>query len=243
MKLEVNGLSFAYGQRSVIEDLHFVVRQGEFVSLIGPSGSGKSTLFYLLGGLHCPQAGDILLDGQRINGERGHLAYMPQQPSLMPWRTILDNVRLAQELSGHKDPTKLTHLLRGAGLAEVADRYPHELSGGMQQRVAFIRAMASNRDLLCLDEPFGSLDALTRTRMQTWLLRLLEQEKRTILFITHSIEEAILLSDRILVLSASPMKVIREVPVPFARGQARYERRGTKEWLALQRELETMLLG
>ncbi|MFC7441879.1 ABC transporter ATP-binding protein [Laceyella putida] len=242
MKLEVKGLSFTYEQRPVIQGLHFSVQDGEFVSLIGPSGSGKSTLFYLLGGLYRPQAGEIHLNGRLINGERGHLAYMPQQPSLMPWRTIFDNVRLAQELTRRTDRVRLNQLLKEAGLAEVARRYPHELSGGMQQRVAFIRALASDHDLLCLDEPFGALDALTRTRMQKWLLSLLEQERRTILFITHSIEEAILLSDRILVLSPSPMKVAQEVAVPFARGQERDERRGTKEWIRLQRELEAMLL-
>lgn len=239
----MNGLLFTYDRQPVIKDLQFSVQDREFVSLIGPSGSGKSTLFTLLGGLYRPQAGEILLDGQVINGQQGHLAYMPQHPSLMPWRTVFDNVRLAQELAKCHNPARLWQLLKGAGLAEVARRYPHELSGGMQQRVAFIRALASDRDLLCLDEPFGALDALTRTRMQTWLLALLQEQQRTILFITHSIEEAILLSDRILVLSPSPMKVVEEVTVPFPRGQSRADRRGTPEWLKLQRQLEAKLLA
>jgi ABC-type nitrate/sulfonate/bicarbonate transport system ATPase subunit len=241
VKLEVKRLTFAYEKRPVLEELSFSVASGEFVSLIGPSGSGKSTLFYLIGGLLKPSAGDILLDGQSIVGQRGRVGYMPQQPSLLPWRTAFENVLLAQELHGRLEPARVRELLREAGLAEAEKRYPHELSGGMQQRVAFVRALAGQHDVLLLDEPFGSLDALTRTRMQRWLLDILEAEKRTILFITHSIEEALLLSDRILVLGSGPMRVVREITVPFARKE-RPALRGADEWLRLEREIEQLLL-
>jgi len=241
VKLEVESLSFAYGNEPTIEGLSFSVAKGEFVSLIGPSGSGKSTLFYLIGGLLSPTKGEIRLDGQPIRGSRGHVAYMPQQASLLPWRTITDNVALAQEISGKRDHEKIRALLKEAGLEEVAGRYPHELSGGMQQRVAFIRALASEKELLLLDEPFGALDALTRTRMQEWLLRILRQENRTILFITHSIEEAMLLSDRILVLDQKPMKLAEEWVVPFPKEQ-RFHLRGTTDWINIQKGIEQLLI-
>lgn len=244
MKLKIENLSFAYENEPIIENLSFSVREGEFVSLIGPSGSGKSTLFYLIGGLLQPDRGEIWLDQQLISGTRGHVAYMPQQSSLLPWRTIADNVALAIEIKGKRSKDKdekIRLLLKEAGLIEVADRYPHALSGGMQQRVAFIRALAQEKDLLLLDEPFGSLDALTRTHMQQWLLRILEQEKRTVLFITHSIEEAMLLSDRILVLDQKPMKLIKEWVISSPKKQ-RFDLRGTEEWLQMQKDIEQLLI-
>jgi ABC-type nitrate/sulfonate/bicarbonate transport system ATPase subunit len=241
VKLEVRNLSFSFGHEPVIRNLSFQVAEGEFVSLIGPSGSGKSTLFHLIGGLFRPSSGEILLEGHPITGKRGLVAYMPQQPSLLPWRTVEGNVRLGQELGGRPDPEAVHRLLAGAGLSEVAGKHPHELSGGMQQRVAFIRALASGKDPLLLDEPFGALDALTRTRMQKWLLSILENERRTTLFITHSIDEALLLSDRILVLSHKPMRVLREINVPFGDND-RFPLRGTAQWMELHREIEALLL-
>lgn len=241
MKLRVENLVFSYDHEPIIEGLSFTINEGEFVSLIGPSGSGKSTLFYLIGGLLSPTQGEIWLGQQRIQGNRGHVAYMPQQSSLLPWRTIADNVALAQEISGKRNDEKIHALLNEAGLLEVANRYPHALSGGMQQRVAFIRALAQEKELLLLDEPFGSLDALTRTRMQQWLLRILEQEKRTILFITHSIEEAMLLSDRILVLDQKPMKLLKEWGISSPKKQ-RFDLRGTTEWSQMQKEIEQLLI-
>ncbi|WP_124728187.1 ABC transporter ATP-binding protein [Staphylospora marina] len=242
MKLEVNSLSFSYGNEPVIRDLSFGVKEGEFVALIGPSGSGKSTLFQLIGGLLKPASGDIRLNGRPVTGPRGHVAYMPQQPSLLPWRTVEANVRLGQQLGGGTpDREEVKRLLRGAGLEDAAGKYPHELSGGMQQRVAFIRALAGRKDPLLLDEPFGALDALTRTRMQQWLLSMLQAERRTVLFITHSIDEALLLADRILVLSHRPMSLVREISVPFPRSD-RFRLRGSADWFGLHREIENLLL-
>ncbi|RAP76339.1 ABC transporter ATP-binding protein [Paenibacillus montanisoli] len=224
--LEVNGLhkSFAdtrsRGPQQVLVDVSFHIAEGEFVSLIGPSGSGKTTLFHLIGGLELPTSGDIRIDGRSTIGEQGHIAYMPQQASLMPWLTVSANIELALTISGlekrHARQLAIEWLNR-IGLGGTANQFPHLLSGGMQQRVSFLRALLSPKPLMCLDEPFGALDALTRMHMQTWLLSLWEEAKRSVLFVTHSIEEALLLSDRILVLSSAPATIVREIEVAFPR--------------------------
>ncbi|MBB3109335.1 ABC-type nitrate/sulfonate/bicarbonate transport system ATPase subunit [Paenibacillus phyllosphaerae] len=222
--LELNGVSkiFPNGKKvkSVLSDISMHVQEGEFVSLIGPSGSGKSTLFRLIGGLEKPTAGEIRIEGGLVRGERGRVAYMPQQASLMPWLSVSRNIELALEIAGmeRKQARQLAlEWLERIGLAGERDAYPHTLSGGMQQRISFLRALLSPQQLMLLDEPFGALDALTRLHMQTWLLSLWEADRRSVLFVTHSIEEALLLSDRILVLSAAPATVVREIKVPFAR--------------------------
>jgi ABC-type nitrate/sulfonate/bicarbonate transport system ATPase subunit len=240
MKLSCKQLSFRYKTEKVIEGLTIHVNDGEFVSLIGPSGSGKSTLFYLIGGLYEPEEGEIYLDQQKINGKRGLISYMPQTFSLFPWRTVKENISLGQEIEKRRNPKEIDQLLEKAGLTAFANHFPYELSGGMQQRIAFLRTLASRKDILCLDEPFGSLDALTRTEMQRWLFSILTEEKRTVLFITHSVEEAILLSDRIYVLSTKPMKVKAELTVPFLRNE-RWEKRETSDFLQLRKQIEEML--
>lgn len=227
----------------VLDRLSFNIKDGEFVTLLGPSGSGKTTLFHIIGGLEQPTTGDIRLYGESTLGKRGEIAYMPQQASLMPWLTVARNIELALDIAGvgRKEARKLSReWLERVGLAEVGDAYPHVLSGGMQQRVSFLRALLSPQPLMCLDEPFGALDALTRMQMQTWLLSLWEQHRRSVLFVTHSIEEALLLSDRIIVLSASPAAIVREVEVPFPRP------RGELIWSdplfnALKREIYELL--
>lgn len=222
--LEIAGLRKSFGRgkasREVLGGVSLTVNEGEFVSLIGPSGSGKTTLFRLIGGLEWPDAGDIRIGGRPANGRRGLIAYMPQQASLMPWRTVAANVELALEIAGvprREARTQSREWLARIGLGDYAESYPHLLSGGMQQRVSFLRALLSPQPLMCLDEPFGALDALTRLRMQRWLLSIWEQNRRAVLFVTHSIEEALLLSDRVLVLSPSPAAVIYERKVPFPR--------------------------
>lgn len=206
--------------KEVIADVSLRVGDGEFVSIVGPSGSGKTTLFQMIGGLALPTAGDIKIGGKRTNGERGHIAYMPQQASLLPWRTVSANVELALQIAGigRKEASERTkEWLAKVGLASYADSYPGVLSGGMQQRVSFLRALLSPQQLMLLDEPFGALDALTRYSMQRWLLDIWEANRRSVLLVTHSIEEALLLSDRIIVLSASPAVVLDEFAVPFGR--------------------------
>lgn len=247
--LEVSSLCKTFqGGKSATEVLDGVsldVAEGEFVSLVGPSGSGKSTLFHLIGGLTKPDAGRIVLRGREITGSRGHIAYVPQQPALFPWRTIEENVILAQEIAGvSKKEAKASarEWLAKAGLQGYEHAYPHMLSGGMQQRASFLRGLLSPQELMALDEPFSALDALTRSDMQHWLLAMWEKNRRSVLMITHSIEEALLLSDRILVLSGRPARVLHEIKVPFPR-----PRRGDitedPQFLALRREMTEVLRG
>lgn len=222
--LTITDLSMTFRERKqeeeVLANINLHVAKGEFVSIIGPSGSGKSTLFHLIGGLLQPTSGHIWLEGQEITGKVGLVSYMPQQHALLPWRTVRDNVILSCELAGQsraKARKESERWLARAGLGEYARSYPHVLSGGMKQRASFIRALLSPQELLLLDEPFGSLDDLTRLDMQRWLLDLWEDEKRSVLFITHSIDEALLLSDRVYVFSNKPTTILHEIQVPFAR--------------------------
>lgn len=217
MDLSIQGIRKSFDEKLVLGDVSFDVLDGEFVSLIGPSGSGKSTLFGIVGGLLEPEAGEIKVNDVSILNERGHISYMPQQDSLFPWRTILDNVVLGQELHGEVDRAQAKRMLEFAGLGEVVHAYPHQLSGGMKQRASFIRALLSPQSVLCLDEPFSALDEFTRLDMQKWLLKTWEAHKQSILFITHSIEEALFLSDKIIVLTDSPAEVKEVIEVPFAR--------------------------
>ena len=162
----------------------------------------------------------MFLNGQLVTGTPGLVSYMPQQASLFPWLTVQRNISAALEIAGiarGEASASALEWLRRIGLADTAGEYPGALSGGMQQRVSFLRALLMPRDMMCLDEPFAALDALTRTQMQHWLLQMWEEQRRSVLFVTHSIEEALLLSDRIYVLSKAPARVLREIEVPFGR--------------------------
>ncbi|MBB6636584.1 ABC transporter ATP-binding protein [Cohnella thailandensis] len=223
-KLELTGVSKSFmrdrKRHPVLDRLSLRVGEGEFVTLIGPSGSGKSTLFRLIGGVELPDEGSIRIDGKETTGERGHISYMPQQASLFPWLSVAANIGSALTTAGIRaDEAKrlASEWLGKIGLGDVAREYPHVLSGGMQQRVSFLRALLMPRAVMCLDEPFAALDALTRAEMQAWLLRLWEEERRSVLFVTHSIEEALTLSDRIYVLSRAPARILKEIRVPFSR--------------------------
>jgi ABC-type nitrate/sulfonate/bicarbonate transport system ATPase subunit len=212
---------FEYGKvDTVLKDISLQVAKGEFVSIIGPSGCGKSTLFHIIGGLVVPSDGEVWLDGKEVTGQKGLISYMPQTHALFPWRTIEENVILAQEVAGLPKKAAIAQArewLGRVGLSGYEHAYPHTLSGGMQQRASFLRALLSPQEFMCLDEPFAALDALTRMDMQRWLLSIWEQNKRSVLFVTHSIEEALLLSDRIYLLSDKPTTIIQEIKVPFAR--------------------------
>ncbi|MFF2088944.1 ABC transporter ATP-binding protein [Paenibacillus sp. NPDC058174] len=208
------------GAKEVLGGISLTVQDGEFVSIIGPSGSGKTTLFQLIGGLAPLSGGEIWMDGRNTTGQRGHIAYMPQQASLMPWLTVRGNIELALQIAGidrKQAKDKAMDWLKRIELDAYADSYPHALSGGMQQRISFLRALLSPQPFMLLDEPFGALDALTRQQMQQWLLAIWEANRRSVLLVTHSIEEALLLSDRIIVLSAAPAVIVDEIAVPFAR--------------------------
>lgn len=217
MKLELQSISKSFNGRKVLQNISFTVKKGEFISIIGPSGSGKSTLFNLIGGLLQPDEGHIYLNGKEITNRSGFISYMPQSPSLFPWRTVLENAVLGQELSGKVERDRAEKLLIKAGLEKVIDAYPNSLSGGMKQRVAFIRALLSPQQIMCLDEPFSALDAFTRLDMQKWLLETWETYEKSILFVTHDIEEALFLSDKIIVLSSDPAVIKDIITVPFHR--------------------------
>ncbi|MCL6603429.1 MAG: ABC transporter ATP-binding protein [Paenibacillus sp.] len=241
--LEVSGVSKTFSQRSqqmrVLHNVSLTVEPQEFVSIVGPSGCGKSTLFHIIGGLEQPDTGTISMNGNVVTGQRGKISYMPQQPALFPWRTIEDNVLLAGEITGEaRDQAreKARHWLGKVGLGGFERAYPHMLSGGMQQRAAFLRALLAPQELMLLDEPFSALDALTRSEMQRWLLELWEENRRSVLFITHNIEEALLLSSRIYVFSGRPGSILHTINIPFPRPR-REEITDSPEFLKLKRQL------
>lgn len=241
--LEITGVSksFTRGRTAipVLDSVSLTVERQEFVSIVGPSGCGKSTLFHIIGGLVKPDTGTVSIGGVRSAGERGGVSYMPQQPALLPWRSIEDNVLLARELKGAASGEvreEARRWLAKAGLGGFEKAYPHTLSGGMQQRAAFLRALLAPQELMLLDEPFSALDALTRSDMQRWLLELWEENRRSVLFITHSIEEALLLSSRIYVFSGRPGTILHEIKVPFPRPR-RDEVTEHPEFLRLKRQM------
>ncbi|HYP20087.1 MAG TPA: ABC transporter ATP-binding protein, partial [Chloroflexia bacterium] len=212
------------GRLEVLRDLHMHVPAGSFVSILGPSGSGKSTLLGILAGLDREDTGTVSLWPEAAReplGERlGRVGYMPQRDLLLPWRTALDNTTVALEVGGlSKRDARARALPRFGefGLAGFAGSYPHELSGGMRQRVSFLRSAVTSHGLMLLDEPFGALDALTRGGMQEWLLESAAHMQSTFLLVTHDVDEAVLLSDRVYVLSPRPGTIVRMVDVDLAR--------------------------
>jgi ABC-type nitrate/sulfonate/bicarbonate transport system ATPase subunit len=207
-------------QVPAVANVTFAVAAGEFVSLVGPSGCGKSTLFNLIVGLDEPDEGEICLDGRSLNRRTGLFGYMPQRDLLLPWRTILDNVILGPELAGESKQAarqEAIALLPLFGLEGFEKVYPATLSGGMRQRAALLRTFLCHRDIMLLDEPFGALDALTRRDLQIWLLDIWQQFNKTILFITHDVEEALFLSDRVIVMSPRPGRIVLDLAVGFSR--------------------------
>ncbi|MDD4877115.1 MAG: ABC transporter ATP-binding protein [Dehalococcoidales bacterium] len=203
-----------------LENISFKVMPGEFITIIGASGSGKSTLFNLCVGLLEPDEGEILIDGKIPEKRAGMLGYMPQHDLLLPWRSVLDNVIIPQEIQGipkKESRQKALEMLPHFGLETFENEYPSALSGGMRQRAALLRTWLAGRSTLCLDEPFGALDALTRKELQNWLLKVWQEFERTVMFITHDVEEAVYLADRVIVLSARPGKIKRELKIDLPR--------------------------
>ncbi|RNI13712.1 ABC transporter ATP-binding protein [Methanohalophilus sp. RSK] len=207
-----------------LRDVNFEVKDGEFVCIIGPSGCGKTTLLRIVAGLDRADSGRILLDGETINSPDPRRGMVFQEYSLFPWRTVMDNVTFGLDMSGmdRKESRKIAEeYLRLVGLEQFRDSYPYELSGGMRQRIAIVRALANDPAVLLMDEPFGSLDAQTRNKLQQELLQIWESKKITILFVTHSVDEAVYLSDRIAVMTSRPGRIKEMVDVDLSRPRDR----------------------
>ncbi|WP_184875578.1 ABC transporter ATP-binding protein [Mesorhizobium sangaii] len=218
-RLELRHVRKAFGGLDVLADISLSVGAGEFVSILGPSGAGKSTLFQLLTGAQHGE-GEMFFDGTPLDDHGRHFAFMPQRDALMPWRRILDNTTLGLEVQGIRRKAaraRVAPLFAEFGLAGFERHFPAQLSGGMRQRAALLRTVVQERDMLLLDEPFGALDALTRTAMQRWLEQMWRHHRWTALLITHDVREAVFLSDRIYVLSARPACIVREIKVPLPR--------------------------
>lgn len=221
-RLVARDVDVHFGPVHAVNNASINLDDGEFVALLGPSGCGKSTLLNVLAGLVEPDHGDIWLDGKLATNRLGKLAYMPQRDALLPWRTVIQNATLPAEITGQSvdEARRQAHaLLPRFGLDGFADSYPNTLSGGMRQRAALLRTVLTQRDIMLLDEPFGALDALTRRVMQEWLLDLWDDIGSAILMVTHDVEEALLLADRVAVMTARPgrIKLIERVRLPRPR--------------------------
>lgn len=205
----------------VLDQINLTIESGRFTAFIGPSGAGKSTLFNIITGLILPEKGQVFVSGEQVTGKTGHVSYMPQKDLLLPWRNVTRNATAGLEALGVPVAEAVAHaqeMLSMFGLGDFAEAFPGILSGGMRQRVALLRTVLLDKPVLALDEPFGALDALTRRQMQVWLAKLRARLGKTILFITHDIEEALFLSDEIVVLSSRPARILRRFPVPEGIG-------------------------
>ncbi|KZS47609.1 ABC transporter [Paenibacillus glucanolyticus] len=223
-KIEISGVSKWFRRNgeeiAAMRETSLSIEEGRFVSIIGPSGCGKSTLFNIIAGLMPPSTGRVLADGKDIVGKTGYVGYMLQKDMLLPWRTILDNIILGMEVRGvpYKEAVeRALPLMEKYGLKGFDKHYPRELSGGMKQRAALLRTLLYDRDIILLDEPFGALDAQTRLTMQNWLLQIWEDFGKTVLFVTHDIDEAIYLSDDIYVFSSRPGRIKSKITVTMER--------------------------
>ena len=215
-KLIVKDVTFSYDQEHIIEDINIELYDNELVCLLGSSGGGKTTLFNVISGLRTPQKGKILLDGEDITGQPGHISYMLQKDLLLPYRTIEDNVALPLIIKGVKKKEarkKAGEFFDEFGLSGTQKKYPSQLSGGMRQRAALLRTYMFSKDVALLDEPFSALDTLTKSDMHRWYLDVMDKIHLSTLFITHDIDEAILLSDRIYLLTGKPGKITEEIVI------------------------------
>jgi NitT/TauT family transport system ATP-binding protein len=217
MKVRFHDVSMHFGATEVLEAINLDVAEGEFVCILGPSGCGKSTLLNIAGGFLEPSAGEVTIDGERVAGPDRRRIFVFQERGVFPWLTVEGNIGFGLfDLSDAERRARIAHYVALVGLQGFERSYPRELSGGMKQRVEVARALAVNPDVLYLDEPFGALDSITRLQMRSELLRIWQAEKKTILFVTHDIEESVQLADRVVVLSARPGRVRRIVPIDIA---------------------------
>jgi NitT/TauT family transport system ATP-binding protein len=244
-KFVVSSLKHAFGNDSdaplpVIDDINFSVRPFEFVAVVGPSGCGKSTLLNIMSGLLPPQTGSVTIDGRRLTGITPSIGYISQSDSLLPWRTALANVELGMELRNvprKERRDKAMALIRQADLAGFENAYPYQLSGGMRKRVDIIKILAMDPEIIFMDEPFASVDVFTREMLQTYILSLWQTTQRTVLFITHDLTEAIMLSDRVLILTKRPARVKAEHPVTLPRPRVPGELRFNPAFIELHKRI------
>ena len=244
--LSFDHVSYQYPDEDfdIIDELSFEVEPGSFHCILGVSGCGKSTIFRMTNGLLKPKKGTIRVNGEPIEGQKHYCGYMPQKDLLFPWRSVGENLALPLEIQ--RKTTRQQHLemieeaLADVGLAGCRNKRPEELSGGMRQRAAFARTMLTGSELLLLDEPFSALDFLTRISMQEWLLAQWQKHRKTILFITHDVEEALFLSSSVLVVEETPIRKLREIPVPLAYPRTRQDLT-RPEIVALREQLVEML--
>jgi len=223
-KLTINNLSMTFKRDgntvNVLEDIHLEARVGEFVCILGPSGCGKSTLLNIVGGFLRPSSGEVTIDGEAVTGPDPRRIFVFQERGVFPWLTVEGNIGFGLfKLSKAEKARRIAHYVKLVGLDGFEQAYPQELSGGMKQRLEVARALAVNPDMLFLDEPFGALDSITRLIMRGELLRIWEAERKTILFVTHDIEESVQLADRVIVMSARPARIRRivEIDMPHPR--------------------------
>lgn len=237
MKLTVTDLSFSYENKKLFDRINFSVSEGEFVSILGPSGCGKSTILKLLTGVIHPESGSIFVEHEAVTGISGHFAYMPQDDLLFPWKNVLENVCLYGRIHKTTENARKEALKNfpAFGLKGYEYEYPSALSGGMRQRAAFLRTALCHADILLLDEPFGALDVITRGEMQDWLLSVRENLNKTVLLVTHDMDEAIYLSDRILIMNQTPAVISHEITIP--------EKKRSRQWLYEQSSLRQQIYG
>lgn len=243
-KFVVSGLHHAFGNGgvplTVIDDVNFAVRPFEFVAVVGPSGCGKSTLLNIMSGLLLPQAGSVTLDGKKLTGITPRIGYISQSDSLLPWRTALANVELGMELRNvprQERRDRAMALFRQADLAGFESAYPYQLSGGMRKRVDIIKILAMNPEIIFMDEPFASVDVFTKEMLQSYILSLWQASRRTVLFITHDLSEAIMLADRVLILTKRPARVKAEHPVTLPRPRVPGELRFNPAFIEMHKRI------
>lgn len=222
--LQINNLTKKYGELTVLDGINLTVRDGDFTCILGPSGCGKTTLLRIIAGLENSTSGSIILDGERITGTHPKIGMVFQEYALFPWRTVLDNAIFGLEMQGmdkHTARGKARKYLKAMGLQQFEKSYPHELSGGMKQRVAILRALLLKPKVLLMDEPFGALDAQTRNQLQAELLKIWSKDRKTILFVTHSVDEAVYLADRVVILTKRPGRIKQIIQVDLSRPRDR----------------------
>lgn len=243
LMLQTNNINKSYDGKTVIEDINIVLNKGEIVSLIGVSGSGKTTLFNVLSGLNMPDSGSVMLGGEDITGKPGKISYMLQKDLLLPHKRIIDNATLGLEVKGIKKieaRKRANELFEIFGIEGTQEKYPSQLSGGMRQRVAFLRTYLCADGVALLDEPFSALDTITKGQMHNWYLDIMSKIEMSTIFITHDIEEAILLSDRIYILGGTPGRIKAELVIEKEKPRTE-EFAYTREFLEYKKQIKELL--